>query len=269
MALTGFQRDVIRLISSDRQRAGEAYLAGGATLNALIAAPRISEDLDLFHDTAEAVHSSFENDRDLLRAAGMAVAVRREWETFVEAVVERGDETTRLQWALDSAFRFFPLVEHKDLGLSLHPFDLATNKVLALVGRAEPRDWVDVIECDRRIQPLGYLAWAAAGKDPGLNPSFILEQAARSGRYTEAELAPLAFEGERPTAASLAALWKTLLLDARALIDLLPAGEAGKCVCQPSGDLVRADAAMLREALNANRVLFHPGSIRGAFPRIA
>jgi len=39
--------------------------------------------------------------------------------------------------------------------LALHPFDLATNKVLALVGRLEVRDWVDVIECDRRLQPFG------------------------------------------------------------------------------------------------------------------
>ena len=28
----------------------------------------------------------------------------------------------------------FPLLEHEQLGLTLHPFDLATNKVLALVG---------------------------------------------------------------------------------------------------------------------------------------
>jgi hypothetical protein len=48
------------------------------------------------------------------------------------------------------------LVEHEELGLVLHPFDLATNKVLALVGRLEVRDWVDVIECNDRIQPFGY-----------------------------------------------------------------------------------------------------------------
>ena len=35
------------------------------------------------------------------------------------------------------------------MGLALHPFDLATNKVLALVGRLEARDWVDVLTCER------------------------------------------------------------------------------------------------------------------------
>jgi hypothetical protein len=45
-----------------------------------------------------------------------------------------------MEWARDSAFRFFPLVENSELGLVLHPFDLAVNKVLALVGRGEARD---------------------------------------------------------------------------------------------------------------------------------
>ncbi len=65
----------------------------------------------------------------------------------------------------------------------LHPFDLATNKVLALAGQLEPRDWVDVILSGERLQPLGYLAWAACGKDPGFNPAAILEHAARASRY--------------------------------------------------------------------------------------
>ena len=93
-----------------------------------------------------------------------------------------------VQWAHDSAYRFFPLVEHADLGLTLHPFDLATSKVLALVGRVEPRDFVDILTCDREVQPLGCLAWAACGKDPGFSPSAILALAARSARYSEAEL---------------------------------------------------------------------------------
>src|SRR5262245_44561303 len=32
-------------------------------------------------------------------------------------------------------YRFFPLLEHPDFGLTLHPFDLASNKVLGLAGR--------------------------------------------------------------------------------------------------------------------------------------
>ena len=184
MALTAFQRDVIRTVAFARKRAGQAYLAGGAALNVLMAAPRLSDDVDVFHDTAEAVRATFDQDLAALRAAGFAVKIRRQWATFIEADVEKAGERTRLQWTQDSAFRFFPLVSHDELGLTLHPFDLATNKVLALVGRAEPRDWVDVVECDARIAPFGYLVWAASGKDPGLSPALILAEAARTGRYT-------------------------------------------------------------------------------------
>ena len=77
----------------------------------------------------------------------------------------RAGTLARWYWSLGR--ECFPLMEHEQLGLTLHPFDLATNKILAMVGRLEVRDWVDVINADRRLQPLGYLLWAACGKDPG------------------------------------------------------------------------------------------------------
>jgi hypothetical protein len=93
--------------------------------------------------------------------------------------VDDGEDQARLEWARDSTFRFFPLERHEEFGLTLHPFDLATNEVLALVGRLEVRDWVDVIASDERVQPLGYLAWAAAGKEGC--PSAVFEFQRRGG----------------------------------------------------------------------------------------
>ena len=122
--------------------------------------------------------------------------------------MSRSGEQVLIEWVRDSAFRFFPLIEHEELGLALHPFDLATNKVLALVGRLEVRDWVDVLACDARVQPLGYLAWAASGKDPGFTPSGILAHARRSTRYSAAEIASLAFDGPPPDPAALAREWR-------------------------------------------------------------
>src|SRR5438093_1557373 len=148
MAVTPFQKTVSNLIADNRRRSGESYVAGGAALNELIGGRRVSDDLDIFHDTAEAVHREFDEDAAVLVDAGLTVNIRRQWNTFVEATIETGTEHTVLQWAFDSAFRLFPLVEHVELGLTLHPFDLAANKVLALVGRAMPRDWIDIMECD-------------------------------------------------------------------------------------------------------------------------
>jgi hypothetical protein len=201
MALTQFQRVICRLIAHSRIQAGERYIAGGSALNEALDAARLSRDIDLFHDTAEAVEQSYNADRALLLANGFDVHVVRQRRAFVEAEVRRDLDSVLLQWVQDSAYRFFPLVEHTEFGLMLNPFDLATNKILALVGRVEVRDWVDAITTHERLQPLGLLAWAAAGKDPGFTPRSIIEHAARSARYSATEVATLAFDGDPPDAA--------------------------------------------------------------------
>lgn len=158
------------------------------------------------------------------------------------------------------------MLRHDELGLTLHPFDLATNKVLALVGRLEVRDWVDVIESHERIQPLGYLAWAACGKDPGFSPGSILEHATRSGRYTSEEVGGLAFSSQPPDAASLSRKWKRMLADASEIITLLPPEEVGKCVLDSSSRLFAKGIGELRPAIVSGGLIFHPGRIRGAMP---
>jgi hypothetical protein len=202
MAVTDFQRRICRLLASTRIEQGDSYIAGGVALNTLIGGRRVSRDIDLFHDTREALAATWDSDRQQLLAHGYEIEVRRERPTFVEALVRRERETVILEWVCDSAYRFFPLVEHPDFGLTMHPFDLATSKVLALVGRLEVRDWVDTMACSDRLQHLGYLAWAATGKDPGYSPAFLLAEARRSTRYSAAEVAALAFEGPPPDAAS-------------------------------------------------------------------
>lgn len=267
MALTEFQRSVCHLIAANRIEHGESYVAGASALNELIGAARVSRDVDLFHDTEEAVEASWNADRSLLEEAGFDVQLVRERPSFVEAKVTRGRKTLLMQWARDSAFRFFPLVEHDEMGLVLHPFDLATNKVLALIGRLEVRDWVDVIECDRRLQPLGYLAWAACGKDPGFSPGSILEHAARTGRYSQDEVTELSFEGTAPDAGELSRTWHAMLEEARAVVEALPAEEAGVCVLTREGKLHTGSAADLETAVRDGALSFHPGRIHGALPR--
>ncbi|MGD8683427.1 MAG: hypothetical protein PVG27_05740 [Chloroflexota bacterium] len=268
MALTRLQRRVCRLLAENRIASGESYVAGGAALNEILGAPRLSRNVDLFHDTDEALDSSWRADRGLLEREGLGVRQLRERAGLIEAEVDDGSDRARLEWSRDSAFRFFPLREHDELGLTLHPFDLATNKVLALVGRLEVRDWVDVIATDERIQPLGYLAWAAAGKDPGFGPAAIIEAAARSGRYSVEEVGELTYEGDPPDAADLGRRWHRMLDDARATITVLPPDEAGTCVLDAEGDLLRIVPGELRATLASGHVHFHRGTIRSAMPRL-
>lgn len=266
MALTAIQREVCRLIAETRVASGESYVAGAAALNALLESPRLSRDVDLFHDTEEALEVSWAADRRLLQNAGFEIRILRERPFFVEAQVSRGESSLLMQWARDSAFRFFPLVRHDELGLVLHPFDLATNKVLALVGRLEARDWVDVIHCHEKLQPLGYLAWAACGKDPGFSPAAILQHAARSAHYSAEEVRALSYEGSPPDPAELAKVWHRSLTEADTIIARLPSTEVGTCVVAKAGGLFRGSAEELSEVLDKGGLHFHRGSIRGALP---
>jgi len=203
VALTEFQRTVCRLLAQTRIETRDSCDPAGSALGETTTSARLSRDVDLFHDRVAAVATGWSADRRILESEGFSVEVLRERPGFVDANVSRAGEVVLVQWAADSAYRFFPLVAHPDFGLTLHPFDLATNKVLALVGRVEARDRIDVIASHERNQRLGYLVWAACGKDPGFGPKSILEEAGRSGRYAVPEIESLDFDGEPPDAATL------------------------------------------------------------------
>lgn len=268
MALTEYQRKICRLIASNRKEQGAGYVAGGVALNTVLDAPRVSLDIDLFHDTEEALNKTWDADRELLTSHGYSIDILRERTSFIEAMISLEQDEVLMQWARDSAFRFFPLVEDEDFGLTLHPFDLATNKVLALASRLEVRDWIDLINCHDKIQPLGYLVWSACGKDPGFNPKSLLLEAARTSRYSTGEVSALSFDGPVPDAGELSRQWHEMLKEANLLIDRLPVDEADKCVLDSKGTLFMGSIEDLEHALDQGVLLFHTGTIHGALPRI-
>lgn len=268
MALSTFQRDVCRLLARNRLENGASYLAGGAALNDLLLSARLSRDLDVFHDTLEALEATWWADRAALQNAGYSVQILRERAGYVEAEIAKNGESVLMQWARDSAFRFFPLLPHADFGLTLHPFDLATNKILALVGRVETRDWIDALTCHRQVVPLGILAWAACGKDEGWNPQLILDEAARNSRTSREEWNEIEWEGAAPDLVESKTAWRTALAQAREIVALLPPEEVGKAVTNEAGALFRGDAREVEAALNRNVVRFHAGHIGGAWPQL-
>ena len=77
MAVTRVQSDILRLLAKLRRERGESYVAGGVALNILLAAPRRSRDIDLFHDTEEALSKTWAADRQLLAGNGFALDVLR------------------------------------------------------------------------------------------------------------------------------------------------------------------------------------------------
>lgn len=192
MPLTALQAAILALLAP--QRSEQSYFAGGAALHMGPGGERYSNDLDFFHAATDAANQSFVADASTLRAAGYTVEAIAEHRGFVSAIVRRASESTMLDWAHESAWRFLPLVEVEGGGLVLHPIDLAINKLVALANRREPRDLVDAIFADTHILPFPALVWAVVEKNPGLNPAMYLEQFRRR-TLTPEDAAYLRFTG--------------------------------------------------------------------------
>ena len=267
MALTSFQNEILRLLAGNRELNAGSYVAGGLALNHRLGTPRLSRDIDVFHDSRDALFQSWNMDRAKLEDCAYTVRPLREFQTFIEAEVSKNGQRTEIQWAVDSAYRFFPLQKDETTGYSLHPIDLAANKLSALVGRTEPRDWIDVITCMKKLQPMAFLLSAACGKDPGFSPTSMLEYVARR-HYTQAELDEKIIPLGVFKAEELCSFWHSEVERARETVKLLPREEAGKVVMTADGKLFNGDDDEFRRALAAGEIVFHEGHIGGAWPRI-
>jgi len=222
--LTGFQSAIGRLLAANRSE--DSYLAGGA---AILAAPntlRYSHDLDYFQDSAARVASAWDADRALLAGHGYDVELELSQPGYIRAVVSLVRERTKIEWAQDSTWRFLPVLRSEEFGYQLHPLDLATNKVLALAGRDEPRDLLDTLHLHDHVLRLGALVWAAVGKDPGYSPLSLLEMLRRRGRIQPEDLARLDLAGPVDLQ-QVKEAWLAALGEAERFVRTQPPGEAG------------------------------------------
>ena len=258
MPLTDFQSTVLRLLAAHRNP--ESFVAGGLAINASPDSPRYSDDMDIFHDAEQGVAAAAGADAAVLMQEGFEVERLVDRSGFQRALVSRGGQSLRLEWVLDSAFRFFPVQRDEEFGWRLHLADLATNKVLALAGRWKARDFVDTLYLENSFAPLGLLAWAAAGKDPGLTPMLILEQANRFNRLEPQALQTVLGAGSLDFVA-MKTRWRESVEAARELVMALPSEQVGALYLDGAGRPV--DPRKVREAQP------HYPSLGGALPRIA
>ncbi|MBX9928129.1 MAG: hypothetical protein K2X99_04375 [Gemmatimonadaceae bacterium] len=262
MPLTPFQQRVLVALTADRTEA--SYLAGGAALHIAPNSMRYSNDFDFFHDSEERVASAFATDRSKLEALGYALAVELSQPGFIRAIISHGGETTRVDWAHDSAWRFMPLVRDPVGGWLLHPVDLAINKTLALAGRDEPRDFVDALFAMETILPLGALCWAATGKDPGFTPLSLLELLKRRSRYRPEDFARLELAAPFDLVAAKER-WLAALADAESFIRSRPPIELG-CLYWSSA---RARFVMPNATDRApDEIQLHWGAPGGVLPQL-
>jgi hypothetical protein len=224
MPLTNFQKKIALVLSANRTE--DSHLAGGAALHFQPNSLRFSEDLDYFHDSEERVASAFAEDSKLLKEKGYNCKVELSLPGYIRALVNDKTSTTKVEWAFDSAWRFMPVQKDSQVGFILHPIDLVINKLLALVGRDEPRDFLDVLHTHQNTLPLGAQIWAACGKDPGLSPDSILELLKRRGRYQPQDFARLHLK-QKVDLGQLKSIWMEALSQAQDFISQAPLDELG------------------------------------------
>lgn len=262
MPLTAFQSKTLRLLAA--RRTPESFLAGGTVLNAGPETPRYSRDVDIFHDVEASVAANAEADAALLQEAGYGVEWLLRQPMFQRAMVVYNSNRLKMEWVFDSAFRFFPVEPDELAGWRLNIHDAATNKMLALMARSEPRDYLDVLFFHQKRLSLGALCWAAAGKDPGVNPFMILQESQRNTHFR-----PEQFREIDPTVPLDLKEWKATWIqatrDAEDLLEKLPAEEVGCLYLDAQNRPVTPDPAS-REFPKLRR---HFGSVRGAWPVVS
>lgn len=257
MPLSKIQSEVLRLLASHRDP--ESYVAGSTPLN--VNAPRYSGDIDVFHDREERVVKATEQDAAFLQEHGYVLRWLRREPLIYTVLVEREGETTKLEWVVDSDYRFFPTIKDEMFGYVLHPVDLATNKVAAAYGRREPRDVVDLLTVHERILPLGAVVWASVGKTLGFTPEGIINEIRRTARYTEADFRRVASDPPVDPAATMTRL-REVLSEAEAFVTCMPTEKAGLLFLK-NGQVVQPDPERLPDYQT------HGGQRRGQWPSSA
>lgn len=259
MPLTDFQKKLMKVLATNRTE--DSYLAGGSALHISANSKRYSNDLDFFHDSDRRVAAASESDFRLLKENGFFVEVEMRQPGYVRAVVRSEQGATKVEWAHDSAWRFLPTIKNEVSGYQLHPLDLATNKLLALVGRNEARDFLDVIYCHQSILPLGPLVWAAVGKDPGFTPDSLLELLKRRGKYQPEDFSRLnlASAVDLP---EMKKIWIDALESAQQFIANRPMAEVG-CLYYSPKDRKFVDPSVCKSGCEP-----HYGRPMGVLPRL-
>lgn len=160
--LTDLQRTAARILFALPESEGFA-LAGGSALVALGVVDRPTRDLDAFvaarpGDPPGDVGPLGTAYEGALIEAGWSVEVTRRHPTFTRLGATLEGETIEIDVAVDSP-PLFPL-ERVDELPTLAPQDLAARKVLAVLDRAEGRDFTDLWVLARQLGRDNCIAWA-------------------------------------------------------------------------------------------------------------
>lgn len=182
MPLSDLQAHVARTIT-EIPEAQDFVLAGGAAMSILGIGDRTTNDLDYFATAARAVDEVRPAIERGLRHAGLTVTLERAEPGFARYVISDAADRTLLDLAYD--YRLLP-PQQTPFGPVLDRDELAADKTLALFGRAEPRDFVDVYQL-RASYTHEQLCDLAVRKDPGFDRDHFRRALDAIARHDRAE----------------------------------------------------------------------------------
>lgn len=106
-----------------------------------------------------------------MRGESLRVERLRGFHSFVELAINSPEESTLIHFALDSPFRFEPPSDSSEIPeLKIDSLvDMATNKLLALFGRAALRDFIDLYFLANECFDKKALIEKTCLKDPGFD----------------------------------------------------------------------------------------------------
>ncbi len=179
--LSPLQERVARIVAGLAEAEGFA-LAGGAALIVRGDVDRGTRDLDFFGPSAVAVDRLVPAAEQALLDDGLRVGRVIDHSGFARLLVDDGRDRTEVDLGSDA--RLFSAEEGPGFPL-LSGEELAVDKVLALFGRAEARDFVDLMAVADRYG-LDRLLDLAAEKDRGFDARVFAEMLSRIHRLPRA-----------------------------------------------------------------------------------
>ena len=180
--LTPFQERIAAIVAG-LDEAEDFALAGGGALIFRGDVDRGTRDLDFFGLTIESVGRLAPAVERALIRAGMEIVALQSNQGFVRLVASQGDERCEIDLAADA--RLFDIDTDPDIP-TLTGEELAVDKVLAIFGRAEARDFIDLAAVEPKY---GFerLCELAAEKDRRFSPHVFGEMLYRFDRLQRRE----------------------------------------------------------------------------------
>ncbi len=170
--LTKLQEEMLKIFGST-QESNLFHLTGGTALAAFYLRHRLSKDLDFFTGEEEIIGYFGERLKGNLEAIGIKTQTIRKFKSFFEILASKEEINVPIHLALDSPFRFEEPQE-TSFGVRVDSLmDIATNKLLTVFGRFEPRDFVDVFFLIKEKFSMEQLIEKSKLKDPGLDEYYL------------------------------------------------------------------------------------------------